>query len=361
MNAVQKKSWKKPKRRPQAMDYSILFLVLFLVGFGLVILYSTSSYKASLLYNDTTYWVKKQALFAAMGICGMLFIATRDYHIWQKKWWFAWVIYGGVIGLLLLTIGPFSLQPSELAKIGIILFLAAYISSKSREMRQWKKMVIPFLFAIPIIGIVGIENLSTCIILLAISFIMIFVATPLFVPFAVIGLIGVAGAGGLLLTQGYRMERITVWLDPAASEKGHQTIQGLYAIGSGGLFGKGLGQSMQKLGFLPEANNDMIFSVICEELGLFGALCVLALFFALIWRFMVIAVNASDLYGSMIVVGVIAHIGIQVFINIAVATNTIPNTGIPLPFISYGGSSLVFMLLEMGLVLSVSRYINVKK
>lgn len=281
-----------------------------------------------------------------------------------------------VIGLLLLTfaigaashgsqrwisIGPFSLQPSELAKIGIILFLAAYISSKSREMRQWKKMVIPFLFAIPIIVIVGIENLSTCIILLAISFIMIFVATPLLVPFVVIGLIGVAGAGGLLLTQGYRMERITVWLDPAASEKGHQTIQGLYAIGSGGLFGKGLGQSMQKLGFLPEANNDMIFSVICEELGLFGALCVLALFFALIWRFMVIAVNAPDLYGSMIVVGVIAHIGIQVFINIAVATNTIPNTGIPLPFISYGGSSLVFMLLEMGLVLSVSRYINVKK
>lgn len=216
-------------------------------------------------------------------------------------------------------------------------------------------------FAIPIIVIVGIENLSTCIILLAISFIMIFVATPLLVPFVVIGLIGVAGAGGLLLTQGYRMERITVWLDPAASEKGHQTIQGLYAIGSGGLFGKGLGQSMQKLGFLPEANNDMIFSVICEELGLFGALCVLALFFALIWRFMVIAVNAPDLYGSMIVVGVIAHIGIQVFINIAVATNTIPNTGIPLPFISYGGSSLVFMLLEMGLVLSVSRYINVKK
>ena len=346
MNAVQKKSWKKPKRRPQAMDYSILFLVLFLVGFGLVILYSTSSYKASLLYNDTTYWVKKQALFAAMGICGMLFIATRDYHIWQKRW---------------ISIGPFSLQPSELAKIGIILFLAAYISSKSREMRQWKKMVIPFLFAIPIIVIVGIENLSTCIILLAISFIMIFVATPLLVPFVVIGLIGVAGAGGLLLTQGYRMERITVWLDPAASEKGHQTIQGLYAIGSGGLFGKGLGQSMQKLGFLPEANNDMIFSVICEELGLFGALCVLALFFALIWRFMVIAVNAPDLYGSMIVVGVIAHIGIQVFINIAVATNTIPNTGIPLPFISYGGSSLVFMLLEMGLVLSVSRYINVKK
>ena len=373
MNAVQKKSWKKPKRRPQAMDYSILFLVLFLVGFGLVILYSTSSYKASLLYNDTTYWVKKQALFAAMGICGMLFIATRDYHIWQKKWWFAWVIYGGVIGLLLLTfaigaashgsqrwisIGPFSLQPSELAKIGIILFLAAYISSKSREMRQWKKMVIPFLFAIPIIVIVGIENLSTCIILLAISFIMIFVATPLLVPFVVIGLIGVAGAGGLLLTQGYRMERITVWLDPAASEKGHQTIQGLYAIGSGGLFGKGLGQSMQKLGFLPEANNDMIFSVICEELGLFGAVCVILLFLLMIWRFMIIANNASDLYGALVVVGIMAHLSIQVILNIAVVTNTIPNTGISLPFISYGGTSVLFLLAEMGLALSVAKGIK---
>lgn len=163
---------------------------------------------------------------------------------------------------------------------------------------------------------------------------MIFVATPLYKPFLGLIGIGVAGAVLLILTQGYRMERITVWLDPASSDKGEQTMQGLYAIGSGGLFGKGLGQSMQKLGFLPEANNDMIFSVICEELGLFGALCVLALFFALLWRFMVIAINAPDLYGSMLVIGVIAHIGIQVFINIAVATNTMPNTGIPLPFIS---------------------------
>ena len=218
-----------------------------------------------------------------------------------------------------------------------------------------------FLLVLPIVGIVGIENLSTCIILLAISFIMIFVATPLYKPFLGLIGIGVAGAVLLILTQGYRMERITVWLDPASSDKGEQTMQGLYAIGSGGLFGKGLGQSMQKLGFLPEANNDMIFSVICEELGLFGALCVLALFFALLWRFMVIAINAPDLYGSMLVIGVIAHIGIQVFINIAVATNTMPNTGIPLPFISYGGSSLVFLLLEMGLVLSVSRYIKIKK
>lgn len=361
--------------RPKAIDYSILFLVLFLVGFGLVILYSTSSYKGSLLHNDTAYWLKKQALFAAMGIIGMIIISRIDYHFWKKKWWFMWAIYGGTISLLLLTfvigaashgskrwlpLGPISFQPSELAKITLNLFLAAYISSQAKNMRNWKGLMKPFLFVLPIIGIVGVENLSTCIILLAISFIMIFVATPLYKPFFALGALGVVGAVGLILTQGYRMQRITVWLDPASSDKGEQTMQGLYAIGSGGLFGKGLGQSMQKLGFLPEANNDMIFSVICEELGLFGALCVLALFFTLLWRFMVIAINAPDLYGSMIVIGVIAHIGIQVFINIAVATNTIPNTGIPLPFISYGGSSLVFLLAEMGLVLSVSRYIRIK-
>lgn len=376
MNAVQKKSWESQKMRAQAIDYSILFLVLFLVGFGLVILYSTSSYKGSLLHNDTAYWLKKQAFFAVIGIAGMMIISRLDYHIWKKKWWFIWAVYGGTIALLLLTfvigaashgskrwlpLGPISFQPSELAKITLNLFLAAYISSRARQMRTGKGLLEPFLLVLPIVGIVGIENLSTCIILLAISFIMIFVATPLYKPFLGLIGIGVAGAVLLILTQGYRMERITVWLDPASSDKGEQTMQGLYAIGSGGLFGKGLGQSMQKLGFLPEANNDMIFSVICEELGLFGALCVLVLFFALLWRFMVIAINAPDLYGSMLVIGVIAHIGIQVFINIAVATNTMPNTGIPLPFISYGGSSLVFLLLEMGLVLSVSRYIKIKK
>ena len=138
-------------------------------------------------------------------------------------------------------------------------------------------------------------------------------------------------------------------------------MQALYAIGSGGLFGKGLGQSMQKMGFIPESHNDMIFSIICEELGLFGSIGVIFVFLLLIWRFMVIAMNAPDLYGSLIVVGVIAHIGIQVFINIAVVTNTIPPTGIPLPFISYGGTSLVFLLLEVGLVLSVSRQIKMQQ
>ena len=376
MNAVQKKLLKTRKLRAQNMDYSILFLVLFLVGFGLVILYSTSSYKGSLYYNDTAYWVKKHAFFAVAGIIVMLSIAKLDYHVWKKKSWFAWFYYGLTACLLLITLvlgaashgakrwiplGPIRFQPSEFAKITLILFLAAFINSKTKEMRTVMGVFVPFVLSIPLIGMVGVENLSTCVIMLVICVVMIFVSTPLKKPFFALMGIGVAGALVLIKTQGYRMTRIIVWRNPAAYEEGNQTMQGLYAIGSGGLFGKGLGQSMQKLGFLPEANNDMIFSVICEELGLFGALCVLALFFALLWRFMVVAINAADLYGSMIVVGVMAHLGIQVFFNVAVATNTIPNTGIPLPFISYGGSSLFFLLIEMGLVLSVSRYMPIDK
>lgn len=161
---------------------------------------------------------------------------------------------------------------------------------------------------------------------------------------------------------GFRSERILAWLDPEAyaSGKGFQTLQALYAIGSGGILGKGLGQSMQKLGFLPEAQNDMIFSIICEELGLFGAISIILMFLLLIWRFMVIANNASDLFGALLVVGVMGHIAIQVILNIAVVTNTIPNTGISLPFISYGGSAVLFLMIEVGIVLSVAKGIRLK-
>ena len=363
------------RNRPHAMDYSIVFLVLFLVGFGLVMIYSTSSYKGSLYFNDAAYWLKRQALFAGVGVCAMFFVAKLDYHIWKKKHWFLYIYYGGTILLLLFTlvfaavthgskrwisIGPISFQPSEMAKVSLILILAMYISKNVRKLRTTKGIIKAFFLAVPIIVIVGVENLSTCIILLAITVIMIFVSTDKWAPFLAVGGIGAAGLAVLLVTQSYRMDRIYTWLNPAESENGLQTMQGLYAIGSGGLFGKGLGQSMQKMGFLPETHNDMIFSIVCEELGLFGAICIIVLYFVLLWRFMVVAINAADLYGSMIVIGAIAHIGIQVFINIGVVTNTIPNTGIPLPFISYGGTSMCFLLVEMGLVLSVSRFMKVK-
>ena len=162
----------------------------------------------------------------------------------------------------------------------------------------------------------------------------------------------------LMTANSYRNERFQIWLHPETHKKGFQTMQALYAIGSGGIFGKGLGQSMQKMGFIPESHNDMIFSIICEELGLFGAVCLILVFIALVWRMLLIAMNINDLFGSLIVIGIMVHIAMQVFVNIAVVTNTIPPTGIPLPFISYGGTSMAVIMIEMGMVLSISRKIH---
>ena len=164
----------------------------------------------------------------------------------------------------------------------------------------------------------------------------------------------------LLTANSYRNERVQIWLHPVSHKKGFQTMQALYAIGSGGIFGKGLGQSMQKMGFIPESHNDMIFSIICEELGLFGAVCLILVFVALIFRMLLIALNTEDLFGSLVVIGFMTHIAIQVFINIAVVTNTIPPTGIPLPFISYGGTSILVVMIEMGIVLSISKKIHIR-
>ena len=214
------------------------------------------------------------------------------------------------------------------------------------------------------------DNLSSAIIIFGIAFLMLFVASPEYKRFLLMGAAGIAGAALLVFvilqmdssSLDFRGNRILAWLNPEdyATGTGFQTLQSLYAIGSGGIFGKGLGQSIQKLGFLPEAQNDMIFSIICEELGLFGGIAVILLFILLCWRFMVIANNAPDLFGALLVVGVMGHIAIQVILNIAVVTNTIPNTGISLPFISYGGSSVMFLLIEIGLVLSVARGIRLK-
>ena len=208
---------------------------------------------------------------------------------------------------------------------------------------------------LPNVGMVGTNNLSTAIIILGIGVILIFVAHPRYLPFLGIGAAGIGFVAIFLSMESYRLERLAIWRNPEAYEKGFQTIQGLYAIGSGRIFGCGLGKGLQKLGFVPEAQNDMIFSIICEEGGLFGACLVIAVFAVLIWRLMVISIHARDLGGALIAGGIMGHIALQVILNIAVVTNTIPNTGITLPFISYGGTSVLFLLGEMGLALSVSR------
>ncbi len=208
-------------------------------------------------------------------------------------------------------------------------------------------------------GLVGASNLSTAIIILGIavvSWYLLQAQNMVSLPWMIF--LGCAFMGIFLAMESYRLERLQIWRHPENYEKGYQTLQGLYAIGSGGLFGKGFGSSIQKLGFVPEAQNDMIFSIICEELGLVGASFVLLLFLILIWRFFVIASDAPDLEGALIASGAMAHMMIQVILNIAVVTNTIPNTGITLPFISYGGTSVMFLLFEMGLVLNVSSLVK---
>lgn len=369
------------------MDYSLLFIVLFLLGFGLIMVYSTSSYEANLDFGDSTYYLKKQLFATILGLIAMMVVANIPYHFWERFAVLGYVVSAVLILLIIpfgyeaggakrwLYIGPISLQPAEVAKLGMILFLASMICTMGKQIRGrkgfWMVLLTPAPIALMIWKITN--NMSSAIIIMGIAVLMLFVSSPEYKRFIILGLLTIAGAAIIVFaivqmaanstdSLNFRGERILAWLDPAAyaSGKGFQTLQALYAIGSGGVLGKGLGQSMQKLGFLPEAQNDMIFSIICEELGLFGGIAVIIMFILLIWRFMIIANNAPDLFGALLVVGVMGHIAIQVILNIAVVTNTIPNTGISLPFISYGGSSVMFLLIEIGLVLSVAKGIRLK-
>ena len=300
----------------------------------------------------------------------MLFVAGMDYHIWQRLAVFGYLAAVALsVAVMLfgreingskrwLALGPFSFQPSEFAKVALILFLADLVTKNVKTIgKMWTLCRIMF-WILPIVGLVGASNLSTAIIILGIGVILIFVASPKYAQFAMMGIAGACFMGIFLALESYRLERLAIWRNPEKYEKGYQTLQGLYAIGSGGVFGVGIGNSVQKLGFVPEAQNDMIFSIICEELGLAGAGIIVFLFLFLIWRFFLIASGSRDLFGALIATGAMAHMMIQVILNIAVVTNTIPNTGITLPFISYGGTSVMFLLIEMGLVLSVSQVVD---
>ncbi len=305
-----------------------------------------------------------------LGIVLMLFVAGMDYHIWQRLAVFGYLAAVALsVAVMLfgreingskrwLALGPFSFQPSEFAKVALILFLADLVTKNVKTIgKMWTLCRIMF-WILPIVGLVGASNLSTAIIILGIGVILIFVASPKYAQFALMGIAGACFMGIFLALESYRLERLAIWRNPEKYEKGYQTLQGLYAIGSGGVFGVGIGNSVQKLGFIPEAQNDMIFSIICEELGLAGAGIIVFLFLLLIWRFFLIASGSRDLFGALIATGAMAHMMIQVILNIAVVTNTIPNTGITLPFISYGGTSVMFLLIEMGLVLSVSQVVD---
>lgn len=384
----EKKAIKKPKTKKKTdyYDYSLLAVIILLTCFGLVILYSTSSYMAELNYGDDMYYFKKQAAISFGCIIIALGISQIDYHILTK---FTGVLYGMAAILMMLVktplgrtangarrwlnLGPLSFQPSEIAKIAVIVCLSYMIVNMGRKIKTLKAFMIlaGSGSALAFLAYAFTDNLSTAIIIFCITMGLIFIAHPKVKPFLIAAGVGVALiiifvmilSSSLETSSSFRLRRILVWLHPEdfASGDGYQTIQALYAIGSGGFLGRGLGNSIQKLGSVPEAQNDMIFSIVCEELGILGGIILLLLFAYLLYRLFFIAQNAPDMFGSLMVSGIFIHIALQVIFNIAVVLNLMPNTGVTLPFVSYGGTSIVFLMSEMGLALSVARQIKFKE
>ncbi len=364
-------------------DYNLIAVIILLIGFGLVMLYSTSAYRAGIRYNNDMYFFTKQARYAVLAVIIAIVLSLADYHI---LWGMANALYVLSIILLLLVrltplgrtingarrwiaIGPVSFQAAEVSKIAVIVFVPMLITAMGRKFRGMKALLPPAIAG----GIQALavyiltSNLSTAVIICIITATVIFVAHPdtrkllligagiLAIGAAAVAIVAISGGNG-----GFRSMRILVWLHPEeySSEGGYQIMQALYALGSGGFFGKGLGNSMQKLGAVPEAENDMIFSIICEELGIFGGIIVVLLFLYLLYRLFFIAQNAPDLFGSLMVIGIFAHIASQVILNIAVVLAVIPTTGITLPFVSYGGTSVFLLMAEMAIALSVSSSIR---
>lgn len=380
---------KRKKTVVRYFDYSLLAVLIFLVCFGLIMLYSSSSYSALVKYKDSMYFLKRQMMFCAAGFFGMYWISRIDYHIYAK---YARRFYWFSIALMALVLTPLGkevngarrwlrlpmnqqVQPAEFAKLAVILLIPLLLCKLGKQAYELQGIANVLLWGggAAVCVYILTSNLSSAIIVLGITCMLIFVVHPKTKPFMLLvgGGLGAAVIVVFLLNRliqdagssgSFRLRRILVWLQPEqyASGSGYQTLQGLYAIGSGGFFGKGLGNSAQKM-IIPEVQNDMILSVICEELGVCGVIIVLVLFGLLLYRLMFIAQNAPDMYGALIASGIFAHIAIQVILNVGVVTNLIPNTGITLPFISYGGTSILFLMAEMGIALGISRKIRIEE
>lgn len=371
---------RKNKNTQGKMDITFLSFVLILLTIGLVMLFS-ASYAYSLEYYGNSYkFITRQSLLGGFGVLVMLAVSKIDYHFWRK---FAWIFYFITLGLLILllilppmvqgmdvkrwlVIGPLNFQPSEFAKFAIVLLFSSLIAANYKQVKSIGFIVFLLFVLAVTCGLIVLEpHLSATVLVFCIGVVLLVVG-GLPKKYIIGGLgAGVAGVALLIISGAvsYGSDRIKYWLDPwaDASGKGFQTIQSLLAIGSGGVLGRGIGQSRQKYLWVPEPHNDFIFSIVCEELGLIGAVVIILLFCLLVWRGFTIAMHAPDKFGALMAIGLTFQVGLQAMLNIWVVTNTIPNTGISLPFFSYGGTSLVILLAEMGIILSVSRGANIEK
>ncbi|MBQ6877702.1 MAG: cell division protein FtsW [Oscillospiraceae bacterium] len=369
-----------PKHRRGKIDITFLVIVLVLLTIGLVMLFSASHAYAFYNKGNSFYYIERQLFLAVGGVAAMLALSQINYKIFQK---YSILIYCGAAMLLLIAdifmrdqygfarwiyIGGFSFQPSEIAKFAIIVLFAHFAATNAEKMKTFRYGVMPFGVALGIVALLVIlsRHLSGTIIIGALGISMMWFGGTRFVYFG--ALIGVGAAAVALVIifpqfMAYTGDRVQVWLDPYSyyHEGGFQTIQALIAIGSGGIWGAGLGNSRQKYLYIPEPQNDFIFPVVCEELGFIGASAIILLFALLVARGYIIAMRCPDKFGSLLAAGCVTHIGLQVLLNLAVVTNTIPNTGISLPFFSYGGTALLMTLGEMGVVLSVSKKSVIQK
>ncbi len=365
------------------MDLPFLILVLVLVVIGLIIMFSASYANAYYYYNDSYKFIKTQLPMAVVGVIIMFIISYIDYHYLKKASYaiLALSFFLLVVVLIMpplngvnrwIQLGSFSFQASEITKFAIILFFAYMIDKNFNEMDQVKKGLLPFMAVLlaNIILLVFEPHISCIVIITALSAIMLFIGGVKLKWFtSAIGAIAAVGLYIVLFTDklAYANDRISGWLDPLTYKDYQQwqdtwqTRNSLYAIGSGRLLGLGLGNSRQKYMYLPEPQNDFVFAIACEELGLIGALIILLLFAMLVWRGVSVCMRAQDKFGALLGIGLTLQVGLQAVLNIAVVTNTLPNTGISLPFFSYGGTSLVMLLAQMGVVLSVSRTAKIEK
>ncbi|MBU8907111.1 stage V sporulation protein E [Desertibacillus haloalkaliphilus] len=362
-----------PKNKT-APDMILIITTLALLTVGMIMVYSASAAWATYRFDDSFFFAKRQLFFAGLGVLAMFFVMNIDYWTWRT-----WAKVLLLICFLLLIIvlipgvglvrggarswlgvGAFSIQPSEFMKLAMIAFLAKYLSENQKKITSFKKGLLPSLSLVLLaFGMIMLQpDLGTGAVMVGTCVIMIYVAGAKVSHFVGLGVVGLAGLVALIASAPYRIKRITSFLDPWSDPlgSGFQIIQSLYSIGPGGLMGLGLGESRQKYFYLPEPQTDFIFAILSEELGFIGGVFVIFLFGVLLWRGIRVALGAQDLYGSLLAVGIIGMIAIQVMINIGVVTGLMPVTGITLPFLSYGGSSLTLMLVAVGVLLNVSRY-----